>query len=132
MEATVGGCSNFQLTLWTNSNFSDPTNSLCDYVISGTAYGSMGTIYSGTQTIANNDHVHNFNLSAVLQQGECVTGFTVDGYSTIDCQCPVNLVLPNVTPQTPTPTNTPTLTSTSTPTLTATNTPTLTSTPTLT
>jgi hypothetical protein len=101
-------------------------------VISGVAYGDMGTIYYGTETIANNDHVHNFNLNPVLQPGECVSTFEVLGYTANTCVCPVNLVLP-ITP-TATPTNTPTETPTNTPTptITPTNTvtPTLTPTPT--
>jgi hypothetical protein len=132
LEVNLGGCSNFSLSLWEDSGFTNPTNALCDYVISGVAYGDMGTIYYGTETIANNDHVHNFNLNPVLQPGECVSTFEVLGYTANTCVCPVNLVLP-ITP-TATPTNTPTETPTNTPTptITPTNTvtPTLTPTPT--
>jgi hypothetical protein len=98
LQAELQSCHNFKLSLWENSNFTNPTNALCDYVVSGTAYGSMGTTYSGTQTIANNDHVHNFSLQSVLQPGECVTSFTVDGITFNGCVCPPNVVItPGIT-----------------------------------
>lgn len=92
LEATLGGCHNFQLRLWQDVDTTIPANALCDYIISGTAYGDLGTIYNGTETIQQGDHTHNFNLNPVLQPGECVTGFTVNGYSTSGCTCPINLV----------------------------------------
>ena len=119
LKVNLGGCSNFSLSLWEDSGFTNPTNALCDYSISGTAYGDQGTIYNGAEIIQTNDHTHTFNLNPVLQPGECVTAFTVNAYATIGCVCPVNLILP-LPPPSPTPTTT------STPT----NTPTLTQTPT--
>jgi hypothetical protein len=94
LEVDLGGCSNFSLKIWEDSGFSNPTNALCDYVISGVAYGDMGTIFYGTETIQNNDHTHNFNLNPVLQQGECVSSFDVLSYSASTCICPINLILP--------------------------------------
>lgn len=108
LEVNLGGCSNFQLTLWEDPNFTNPANALCDYVVSGCAYGDQGTVYCGTETIANNDHNHNFNLNPVLQPGECVSGFTVNSVVPA-CPC-VNVVFNQTTP-----TPTPTLTQTPTP-----------------
>lgn len=118
LEVDLGGCSNFQLTLWENPNFTNPANALCDYVVSGCAYGDQGTVYCGTETIANNDHNHNFNLNPVLQPGECVSGFTVNSIVP-QCGCVqvIYTILPTPTPtatitQTPTQTLTPTPSST--------------------
>ena len=94
LEVDLGGCSNFQLTLFNDSGFTSNANALCDYTISGTAYGDLGTIYNGSEIMQQGDHNHNFNLNPVLQQGECVTGFTVNSYTYIGCTCPVNLILP--------------------------------------
>ena len=123
------GCTNFDLTLFDDPSFTINANAVCDYVVSGCAYGDLGTVYCGTETIASGDHVHTFNLSPVLQPGECVTGFTV---SNVVPQCPcVNVTFVDVSP-TPTPTPTITDTPTQTPTLTTTPslTPTLTPSPT--
>jgi hypothetical protein len=132
LEVDLGGCSNFQLSLFNDSGFTSNANALCDYIISGTAYGDLGTVYSGTEIIQQGDHNHNFNLNPVLQPGECVTGFTVNSYTTSGCTCPVILILP--AEPTPTPTITPTPTNTETPTVTPTEsetpTPTITPTPT--
>jgi hypothetical protein len=130
LEVDLGGCSNFQLSLFNDSGFTSNANALCDYIISGTAYGDLGTVYSGTEIIQQGDHNHNFNLNPVLQPGECVTGFTVNSYTTSGCTCPVILILP--AEPTPTPTITPTPTNTETPTVTPTEseTPTPTITPT--
>jgi hypothetical protein len=117
------GCTNFDLTLFDNPDFTGNANAICDYVVSGCAYGDLGTIYCGTETIASGDHVHTFNLSPVLQPGECVTGFTVNSVTPV-CPC-VNVIFNQSTP-----TPTPTITQTSTPTLTPTNTETPTNTPT--
>jgi uncharacterized delta-60 repeat protein len=119
MEVDLGGCSNFQLTLFDNPDFTGNANAICDYVVSGCAYGDLGTVYCGTETIAYNDHNHNFNLNAVLLPGECVTGFTVNSVVPA-CPC-VNVVFNQITP---TPTATPTLTQTQTQTLTPSPTPT--------
>jgi hypothetical protein len=78
------------LKVFDDPGFTQNGNAVCDYVVSGTAYGDLGTIFSGTETIKQNDHTHNFNLSPVLQQGECVSGFTVNSVSP---QCPcVNVI----------------------------------------
>ena len=113
------GCTNFDLTLFDDPGFTINANAICDYVVSGCAYGDLGTIYCGTETIITGDHVHTFNLNPVLQPGECVTGFTVNNV-TPQCPC-VNITYVDVsqTPtNTPTQTVTPTVTQTSTPTAT--------------
>jgi hypothetical protein len=125
------GCSNFDLGLFDNPDFTGNANAVCDYVVSGTAYGDLGTIYTGTETIQFNDHIHTFNLNPVLLPGECVSGFTVNGI-TPECPC-VNVIYESITPTpTLTPTITPTITQTSTPTGTIVESPTMTSTPTIT
>ena len=120
------GCNNFDLTLFNDANFTSNANALCDYIISGCAYGDLGTIYCGTETILSGQHVHTFNLSAVLLPGECITGFTVNS-AQASCPC-INVNLQPVPTPSPTPTNTttPTMTPTNTvtPTMTQTNTPT--------
>jgi hypothetical protein len=105
------GCSNFDLGLFDNPDFTGNANAICDYVVSGTAYGDLGTVYTGTETIQFNDHIHTFNLNPVLLPGECVSGFTVNSI-TPECPC-VNVIYQTITP-TPTPTNTSTPTSTQT------------------
>jgi hypothetical protein len=94
LDVDLGGCSNFQLTLYQDSGHTINANALCNYTIYGTAYGDLGTIYNGSQVMQNNDHNHTFNLNTVLQPGECVTGFTVNSYTYTGCTCPVNLILP--------------------------------------
>jgi len=128
LQVDLGGCSNFQLTLFNDAEFTSNANALCDYTISGTAYGDLGTVYNGTEIIQQGDHNHTFNLNPVLQPGECVSAFTVNSYTTSGCSCPVVIILP--IPPTPTPTETPTNTptETETPTPTPTNTPSVTTT----
>lgn len=111
------GCSNFDLGLFDNPNFTGNANAICDYVVSGTAYGDLGTVYTGTETISSGDHIHTFNLNPILLPGECVSGFTVNSVVPV-CPC-VNVVFNQSTP-----TPTPTITQTSTPTTTPTMTPT--------
>lgn len=94
LKAELQSCHNFQLSLWNTSGFTGPANALCDYVVSGTAYGDLGTVYNGTETILNNDHTHSFNLNPVLLPGECVSGFTVNNVVFNGCVCPTNLILP--------------------------------------
>ena len=90
LEVNLGGCSNFSLKVFNDPGFTQNGNAVCDYVVSGTAYGDLGTIFSGTETIQQGDHVHTFNLNPVLQQGECVSSFTVNSVSP---QCPcVNVI----------------------------------------
>jgi len=115
LEVELSENTKFKLILRNNPDYTSPTNALCDYVISGTAYGDLGTVYSGTETILSGEHQHQFNLAAILQPGEIVSAFDVWSYSATTCVCPVNLVLPTPSPS-PTPTITPTNTSTSTPT----------------
>lgn len=126
LKVTLTSCHNFSLSLWEDAGFTIADNALCDYSISGTAYGDQGTIYNGVEVITSGQHSHNFNLNPVLQPGECVSAFTVNAYATVGCPCPLILVLPTPTPSS-TPTPTPTTTLTSTPTNTPTITPTATS-----
>ena len=127
LEVKLEENTKFKLILWNNSNYTSAANALCDYAISGTAYGSSGTTYSGVETINSGQHQHQFDLAPVLQPGEIVIGFDVWSYSATTCVCPVNLILP-----TPAPSNTPTPTMTATPTLTPTPTSTIPVTPTTT
>lgn len=94
LEVEIFDNTKFKLILWNDSGYTSPSVALCDYTISGTAYGNSGTTYSGVETITEGQHQHQFNLSGVLQPGEVVIGFTVWSYSATTCQCPVNLELP--------------------------------------
>jgi hypothetical protein len=127
LEVVLSDSDKFKLALYNDAGFTSPANALCDYVVSGTAFGSLGTIYTGTETILDEQHIHNFDLGPVLQPGEVVTGFTVYSVNTSTCVCPVIVDFSPYVPPTPTPTNTPTSTITPTPT----NTPTITPTQTL-
>lgn len=129
LEVQLQENTKFKLVLWNDEGFSSPATALCDYVISGVAYGSLGTIFYGQETILAGQHQHQFDLAPVLQPDEIVIDFNVISYSASTCVCPVNLVLP-----TPNPTSTPTYTptNTNTPSHTPTNTSTPTSTPTYT
>ena len=130
LEVELQENTKFKLILWNQPNFTSPAIALCDYVISGCAYGSLGTIYCGTETINEGQHQHQFNLAPVLLPGEIVVSFDVLGYSATTCVCPVDLILPIQPTSTPTstPTNTPSITptNTETPTNTPTNTPSIT------
>ena len=137
LEVQLEENTKFKLVLWNQPDYTSPANALCDYTISGVAYGSLGTIFYGQETILAGQHQHQFDLAPVLQPGEIVIDFNVISYSASTCVCPVNLVLPTPNPTstptyTPTNTNTPshTPTNTSTPTYTPTNTNTPSHTPT--
>jgi uncharacterized delta-60 repeat protein len=130
LEVELSESTKFKLVLWNQPDYTSPATANCDYVISGCAYGDLGTIYCGEETILFGQHQHQFNLAPVLLPGEIVSGFTVDSYYISGCPCPVNLVFPIPVSPTPTqtmtqtPTETPTQTPTETPTETPTNTPT--------
>jgi len=94
LEVRLEENTKFKLVLWNDEGFSSPANALCDYLISGTAYGSLGTIYTGTETINEGQHQHQFNLAPILQEGEIVSSFDVHSYSATTCICPVILILP--------------------------------------
>lgn len=146
LEVQLSDNTKFKLILWNQPNYTSPATANCDYIISGTAYGDMGTVYNGQETIDAGQHQHQFNLAPVLQPGETVIGFDVLSYTLSGCPCPVDLILPISPTPTPTVTNTPsvtptltntpttttTLTSTPTPSVTQTNTPTNTNTPSVT
>jgi hypothetical protein len=113
----------FRLSLWNDAGFTSVANALCDYQISGTAYGSLGTVYTGVESITSGQHQHTFNLNQVLQPGEVVSSFEVLSYSATTCVCPVDLIFPFIPTPTPTVTQTPTVTPTNTITPTPTQTP---------
>lgn len=81
----------FKLILWNQPTFTSAANALCNYVVSGTAYGDLGTVYTGTESITLGQHQHQFNLSPVLLPGEIISGFTVHSVSTSTCLCPVDV-----------------------------------------
>ena len=94
LEVLLQDNTKFKLVLWNDAGFMSPATALCDYTISGTAFGDLGTVYNGSETIFEAQHQHQFDLAPVLLPGEIITGFTVSSYTTISCTCPVNLILP--------------------------------------
>ena len=113
----------FTLSLWNDPLFTSVASAECEYVISGVAYGSLGTVFYGTETINQGQHQRQFNLSPVLLPGEVVVNFEVLSYDLGECIC-VDLILPVEPTPTPTNTVTPTMTPTNTQTPTTTPTPT--------
>jgi hypothetical protein len=91
LEVELQDNTKFKLILWNNNNFTSPATAFCDYGVSGTAYGSLGTVYTGQEAINNGQHQHQFDLATVLLPGETVTGFTVHNVNTLGCVCPVNV-----------------------------------------
>ncbi len=89
LEVNYSSCHNFQLGLYEDSGFTIPANAECNYIVSGTAYGDMGTVYTSTRTIQSGQHQINFNLNPYLQPGECVDSFEVHSVDTSACLCPV-------------------------------------------
>ena len=134
LEVVLQDSTKFKLALFNDAGFTSPADALCDYVVSGTAYGDLGTIYTGTETILEGQHQKQFDLAPVLLPGEVVINFEVHGVNTSTCVCPVIVnFTPYITPTpTVTPTNTPTpsITPTITPSVSVSPTPTLTPTPT--
>lgn len=94
LEVELQDNTKFKLVLWNQPNFTNAANAICDYVISGVAYGSLGTVFYGQETINAGQHQHQFNLKDVLLPGEIVTDFDVLSYTTNGCVCPPNLILP--------------------------------------
>jgi hypothetical protein len=84
----------FRMSLWNNPDYTSNAEAVCDYIISGTAYGSLGTIYTGTEPIPAGEHTVQFNLQGVLLPGEVVSSFEVHSYTLDGCICPINLILP--------------------------------------
>lgn len=84
----------FKLSIWNDSGFTSPANAICDYQISGTAYGDLGTIYDGVETILQGQHQKQFDLAPILQAGEIINNFAVISYQVNGCVCPLNLILP--------------------------------------
>ena len=94
LEVELQDNTKFKLILWNQPNFTSPATANCDYIISGVAYGSLGTVYYGQETITVGQHQHQFNLAPVLLPGEIVSSFDVLSYTLNGCPCPVNLILP--------------------------------------
>ena len=94
LEVRLFESTKFRLILWNTSGYTSASSAYCDYIFSGTAYGSLGTTYTGTELLQSGEHQHQFNLQGALLPGEIVTGFTVYSYTTSGCVCDVNLVLP--------------------------------------
>jgi hypothetical protein len=92
MEVELFDNTKFKLILWNDYDFTSPATALVDYVVSGTAYGSLGTIYTATETITQGQHQHQFNLSSVLQSGEVVTGFTTYEVYPASYPCPIEVL----------------------------------------
>jgi hypothetical protein len=86
VEGEVIGGDKIRATLWSDSGFTISTNAVCDYVFSGTMYGDMGTIYSGTRTFPHNSHQLTWNFEPELEPGESISGFTIDNV-VINCDC---------------------------------------------
>jgi len=130
LEVQLQNNAKFKLILWNQPNYTSPATANCNYIISGCAYGSLGTVYCGQETINSGQHQHQFDLAPVFLPGEDVVSFDVLSYTLSGCPCPVDLILPIG----PTPTPTVTQTSTPTPSITATqtNTPTPSITPSVT
>ena len=89
LEVELFESDKFRLVLWNNSQFTSAANAQCNYVVSGTAYGDMGTVYTGTETINSGQHQHQFNLGPVLQPGEIIDSFEVHSVNTQQCSCPI-------------------------------------------
>lgn len=89
LEVVLFESDKFRLALWNDSGFTSATTAQCNYIVSGTAYGSLGTIYTGTETINQGQHQHQFNLGPVLLPGEIIDSFEVHSVSTPDCICPI-------------------------------------------
>jgi hypothetical protein len=94
LEVELSENTKFKLILWNQPDFTSPATALCDYAVSGTAYGDLGTIYTAQESIDFAQHQHQFDLAGVLQPGEIVNAFMVLSSDTNGCVCPVDLVLP--------------------------------------
>lgn len=92
MEVELQDNTKFKLVLWNNNDFTSPATAPCDLPVSGTAYGDLGTIYTGVEAIDFAQHQHQFDLAGVLLPGEVVTGFTVHNVNTLGCTCPVEII----------------------------------------
>lgn len=91
LEVELSENTKFKLILWNQPDFTSPATAQCDYSVSGTAYGDLGTIYTGTESITVSQHQHQFDLAPVLLPGEVVSGFTVHSVSTLGCSCPTDV-----------------------------------------
>lgn len=119
-------------SLWNDAGFTSTANALCNYSVSGTIIGTLGTNYQYTETIVNNDHNHQHDFAGNLQLGETIAVSYVSSVNTSTCVCPVVVNFgPYITP-TPTPTPTSSVTPSITPTITPTITPSVSITPSVT
>jgi len=133
LEVQLSQSAKFKLLLWEDQAFTHPDSAECDYIISGSARGDLGTVYEGVETMQHGDHIHQFDLVSVLLPNEIVTGFTVYSITLSGCVCNPTIEFSQYLPTpTPTPTDTPipTSTPTDTPIPTSTETPVPTATPT--
>jgi hypothetical protein len=94
LEVEVFDNTKFKLLLWNDAGFTSQAESQCNYIFSGTAFGSLGTTYTGTEVFPQGDHAYQFDLAPVLLPGEVVVGFDVLGVEFSGCTCPVNVILP--------------------------------------
>jgi hypothetical protein len=94
LEVEILDTTRYRLTFWNTSGYTSASTTHCEYTFSGTAYGSLGTVYTSLDVVNSGVHRHTTNLSSILLPGEIVTGYTVYSYTTIGCACDVNLVLP--------------------------------------
>ena len=94
LEVELQENTKFKLTLWNEPDFGTPATALCDYTISGVAFGDMGTTYFGTEQILQGQHQKQFNLAPILQEGEIVINFAALSANTSTCVCPVDVILP--------------------------------------
>lgn len=81
----------FKLQLFNDQAYTSPADALCDYAVSGVAYGDMGTIYFGQESIDFGQHNKQFDLAGVLLPGEVVSYFSVISVDTSGCSCPVDV-----------------------------------------
>lgn len=84
----------FKLSLYNDQAYTSPTDALCDYPISGVAFGNSGTTYYGVETIFQGQHNKQFDLAPVLLPGEIVSNFAALSYSSTTCACPTRIELP--------------------------------------
>jgi len=94
LEVELQDNTKFKLILWNEPDFGTPATALCDYTISGVAFGDMGTTYFGTEQILQGQHQKQFNLAPILQEGEIVINFAALSANTSTCVCPVDVILP--------------------------------------
>jgi hypothetical protein len=94
LDVVLSDGTKFVLSVWNDSGFTSSTQAICNYDISGTATGSLGTVFTGVETINQGQHSHQFNLAPVFLPGETIVSFDVLSADLNDCIC-VDLILPS-------------------------------------